>query len=265
MFARLSTLRSGVSWPLSRALPVDAEGVRVLCYHSISDMPDAGILTPYVVPVAQFEHHLDALLADGCVFISPDQFVDYVCHAAGVPPRSILLTFDDGYEDLEENVLPILKARSIPALAFVVTARLGQSNLWDVAAGAPEIRLLGVDGLRRIVAGGIEIGAHTRTHPSLRSLDGAALRDELAGSILDLEGLGFRPLGVFAYPYGALDSRVVSAVKSAGIRLAFTIKSGIARAGRDPFRIPRTIVVRSDDTPQLRARILAASQRTTNA
>ena len=235
----------------SRAAPK----VTVLCYHGIQPLAEPGGLAPFLVSPENFESQLDTLLAAGYSFIGPADFLAFHRGQKIFPPKTILLTFDDGFADLESFVLPRLLARNLPAIAFVVTERLGQTNLWDVERGAPAVPLLDVEGLRRIAAQGMAIAAHTRTHPRLRGLDDEALDAEIAGSENDLQRLGFPTLGLFAYPFGANDRRVRNGAKRSGMAIGFTIKAGSARARGNAFSVPRIMVAGTDDAATLMRRI----------
>jgi peptidoglycan/xylan/chitin deacetylase (PgdA/CDA1 family) len=165
-----------------------------------------------------------------------------------VPCKAVLLTFDDCSIDLVTAALPELQARNASALAFVVTGRIGGTNDWDahLGAGAGAVALVDEGGLEVLRRGGIVFGAHSRTHPNLRTLADDALDREVRGSREELHALGSGRRDSFAYPYGEHDARVTEAVASAGFDAAFTIDPGLAGPHVDPFRIPRLEIFRGD-------------------
>jgi peptidoglycan/xylan/chitin deacetylase (PgdA/CDA1 family)/GT2 family glycosyltransferase len=220
--------------------------VRVLTYHAIQDLGKAPIIAPYGVPPDVFRRQLDTLLRSGFQFISGEEFLYFLRDGGGLPSRSILLTFDDGYEELLEVVLPLLKERKIPAVVFAVSDRVGGTNQWDEAIGGPRLRLLDNIGLRELVRGGVEIGAHSRTHRTLTRLPREALTEEIAGSVADLESAGFDRPRMFAYPEGEHNETTQRAVREAGILAAFTVKAGLVRPSHDAYCIPRIEVMRGD-------------------
>jgi peptidoglycan/xylan/chitin deacetylase (PgdA/CDA1 family) len=220
--------------------------LRVLAYHAIAETAGAGAFAPYGVRPEEFRRQMVALQRAGYRFVSAEEVVHFLRGAGGLPRRPVLLTFDDCYTSVLEHALPILEARGIPAMAFAVTARLGSTNDWARGPGAPAMPLLDADGLRRLARAGVEIGAHSRAHRSLPSLDAEALVDEVVGSCDDLRRMGFPPARFFAYPYGEADARVGAAVRAAGCEGAFTVEPGLARPGVDRFRIPRVEILRSD-------------------
>ena len=79
--------------------------------------------------------------------------------------------------------------------------------------------------LKAMVAGGMTIGSHTRSHPYLTSLGQQSAWDEIAGAKVILEADGFN-IDTFAYPYGAYNARVVDMVRQAGFRTARTVDAG---------------------------------------
>ena len=107
-------------------------------------------------------------------------------------------------------------------------------------------RWMSVDELRELSASdGIDIGAHTITHPFLATLDADDQWQEIEGSRQTLEGLLDRPTSLFSYPYGgpdALNEVTTGLVRKAGYTVACTATGGIARPDCDPLRIPRNVV-----------------------
>jgi peptidoglycan/xylan/chitin deacetylase (PgdA/CDA1 family)/GT2 family glycosyltransferase len=220
--------------------------LRVLAYHAIADTGGAGRFAPYGVPPEEFRRQVTALQRAGYQFVSADEVVHFVRGSGGLPRRPVLITFDDCYASVVEHALPILEERGIPAVAFAVTRRLGGVSDWSRAPGVPRLPLLDANDLRRLARAGVEIGAHSRTHPRLPRVSASELVDEVAGSCADLEGMGLGPVRLFAYPHGESDERVEGAVERAGCQIAFTSAPGRVRPGVDPYRLPRIEILRGD-------------------
>jgi glycosyltransferase involved in cell wall biosynthesis len=233
--------------------------VRVLAYHAIRDLKGAPVLESYGIPPAQFRKQLKALLRCGFHFIDAGQFLDFLSHGAPLPNRAVLLTFDDCYDDLLEFALPILKDLDIPAVAFAVSSRLGQTNDWDSAKDAPSIKLLDVNGISALARNGIELGGHSRTHPMLSQLVPDEVDAEVAGCIEDLKRAGLQSPRMFAYPFGDWSPVVRKAVRLAGIQAAFTVKPGEVRRGQDPFALPRIEILREDNGWRFLWKVLTAA------
>jgi peptidoglycan/xylan/chitin deacetylase (PgdA/CDA1 family) len=219
--------------------------VRVLCYHSISEVGE-GALRDYGVRPSDFRRQIRLLEMTGFRFIGASDFLRYLRAEDEPTTRTVLLTFDDCYQDLVDAALPILEERRIPAVAFAVSGLVGLTNAWDEDVGAPSLRLAGAEGLRRLQAAGVVIGSHSRTHTLLTRAWGQRLADEVAGSVADLEELGLRGPLLLAYPHGESDEAVERMAAEAGYRAAFTVTPGLVHPGDNPFRIARLEVLRGD-------------------
>jgi glycosyltransferase involved in cell wall biosynthesis/peptidoglycan/xylan/chitin deacetylase (PgdA/CDA1 family) len=223
-----------------------ARPLRVLCYHSISDLADDPILKNYGVPPDQFRQHLDMLNRFGFHFIDASEFLQFLQGKAGLPRRPVLLTFDDCYQDTLDSALPILKERGIPAIAFAVSQRLGSTNDWDKSIGASQLPLLDAEGLRELVKGGVAIGSHSRTHPMLNRIEIEQLSSEISGSVADLKAIGLSQPLLLAYPHGEYDDNVKLAAQEADIQAAFTVERGLVKLEPDPYQLPRIEILRGD-------------------
>jgi glycosyltransferase involved in cell wall biosynthesis/peptidoglycan/xylan/chitin deacetylase (PgdA/CDA1 family) len=235
------------------------DSVRVLAYHAIRDLRGDPVMAPYGMPGRQFRSQMRVLQRLGFHFISADQFLRFLEGSGQLPPRPVLLTFDDCYDDLLETAMPILEQFGISAVAFAVSGLLGASNLWDQPRGARVLRLLDRLGLERLARNGVEIGAHSRTHRPLKQAGPAELAEEVAGSVEELGQQGIDRPRTFAYPYGSWDFAARRAVREAGLRAAFTVDSGFARQGQDPYLIPRIQILRQDTGLRFLWKVLTAA------
>ncbi|HEX6788614.1 MAG TPA: polysaccharide deacetylase family protein [Gaiellaceae bacterium] len=223
-----------------RALRAPIAGV--LAYHAISDLSANRRLAPYGVAPAAFARQLDDLVADGWSFVALERFLDAVSGGEPLPPRSLLLTFDDAYVDLLTAACPILAERGIPAVAFAVTSQIGGTNVWR-RDDAIELPLLDAEGLRAVVEHGVVIGSHGATHRPLVDVPQGELADELEGSANALASIGLPRPAVFSYPHGEWSPAVAAAVAQAGYRAAFTVAGGGVRRLADRYALPRIEVL----------------------
>lgn len=222
--------------------------VRVLCYHAVSDLSGSGRLAPYGVPADMLARQLRLLSRAGFRFVTQAEVLRAVRGEPGVPRRAVLVTFDDCYHDLLDEGVPVLhSAARVPAVAYAVADRLGATNDWEAMVGAPELRLLDVDGLRALRAAGLSIGVHGATHRPLTAISGQpdVLGRETAGATTALRQLELDP-HTFAYPHGEHDAAARAAIATTGLEAAFTVEPGLVRPGADPFRLPRVEVLRQD-------------------
>jgi peptidoglycan/xylan/chitin deacetylase (PgdA/CDA1 family) len=233
----------------------------VLTYHAIADLGDDPVLGSFSVPPGLFARQLDRLLRTGHRFIDGDQLRGVLAGESRLPRKPLLLTFDDCYRDLLDVALPLLRARGIPAIAFAVAGQVGGSNVWDQARGGERLELLDAAGLRTLAAHGVEIGAHGLTHRPLVDVPAGELTSEVVGSLDALEALGLPRPRWFAYPYGACNFRVFSAVVEAGLLGAFLVRPAVLDPHEGHFLLPRIVVFRSDGEWGVRWKLEAALLR----
>jgi peptidoglycan/xylan/chitin deacetylase (PgdA/CDA1 family)/GT2 family glycosyltransferase len=221
-----------------------ARRLAVLMYHHVGPAVPGTYPDLTVTPEA-FERQIARLASRGYVTISPADYVRVRRGAATLPPRAVMVTFDDGYADLVQYALPVLAKHRYGAVVFVVTGELSGTNSWDEVRGSATHRLLGPDDILAWRRLGIDFGGHSRTHASLPDLDDARLAAEVAGCRGDLRTLtGVDPVA-FAYPYGDLDDRVVATAEQE-FALAFTTDEGLNGLGTDARRLRRTMVMPRD-------------------
>lgn len=211
----------------------------VLCYHSVSDEWEH----PLAVSPRAFERQLSSLLRRRFRPVEASQLL-------GGPRRTLHVTFDDAYADIEE-ALRVLERLGIPASVFVATSFADEGRPLDVpelaeqAAANPErLATMTWDGLRDATERGVTIGSHTVSHAHLTSLSDSELARELAESRARIEDELGHPCTLFAYPYGEHDRRVQAAVRRAGYEAAFALSTGASRRNR--FALPRIDLYRKD-------------------
>lgn len=169
-------------------------------------------------------------------------------------PSSVVLTFDDAFEDFYSHAYPILEHFGQTATVFVVWDRIGQTNLWDGHLHVRQRRLMTAGQIREMHRLGITIGSHSLTHACLPDLSTKELRREVAESKLRLEDLLGAEVSSFAYPGGRVDPRVRAAVAEAGYRVAMAVGQGLAWWG-DPLLFPRINVSAKDNLAGFAAKV----------
>jgi len=162
---------------------------------------------------------------------------------AGLPERPVVLTFDDGYADFHSEALPLLDRYGCTATVFVTTGWLADAGRH--AAGRPLDRMLTWSQVAEVAAAGIEVGAHSHSHPQLDQLPGGTLDRELRDSKALLEDRLAREVASLCYPYGYSSARVRTAARAAGYRHACAVANTVADTRSDPFALPRLTVRRS--------------------
>lgn len=235
--------------------PIDGDSVRVLCWHSIADLSSDPLLRDYGVPPATFRSQIEALREARWAFLDGDEFLRFVRSRAKVPRRSVLLTFDDGFADLATEVQPVLDGQRAGAVAFVVSSWVEDPKRWEREQRPPIRPLADRDVLLRLAGAGVEVGAHSRSHPRLTRTEPAAVEDEVAGSRGDLTAMGFPEPRLFAYPYGDHDGRIRDAVRRAGFDAAFTTAPTTARRRGGAYTVPRIEILPGDTGLRLRLKV----------
>jgi GT2 family glycosyltransferase/peptidoglycan/xylan/chitin deacetylase (PgdA/CDA1 family) len=200
----------------------DIAGVsrQALMFHSISE-PQRPDEDSYYIRAGRFHRLMHWL-----------QLTGYKSADAGgwlreeTPPDHVLLTFDDAYDDLFDELLPDVIRFHLKPLIFVVADRVGATNLWDSERGLRSRKVMTLAQLREMQGHGVEFGSHTLTHPWLPGLPDADLQREVGDSKHRLEDMIGREVTCFAYPYGGVDRRVRAAVADAGYSFAFSTIPG---------------------------------------
>ena len=189
-------------------------GAFVFAYHDVRPGPPA---TPYDVTPDLLAKHIRWARGWGVRFVPLAELVDRL--AAGSPVAGLAaITFDDALGGVHDHAAGVLAEMDAPATVFVVSARLGLARPpWWEEAG----RTVTPSELDALVAAGVTIGSHTRTHATLPVLDDAALDDELRGSRADLKQRAGAPVDLLAYPDGHHDGQ----------------RPGRGRGGRLPGRV----------------------------
>ena len=218
--------------------------VLVLCYHAVSERFPASLS---VSPDA-FRDQLGMLVRRG---YRGETFSS----AIGRPPdgRVLAVTFDDAYRSVVRRALPILAEYGLPATVFVPTAYIGVDgpmhwpgiDRWHGTPHEAELVPCSWPELEQLVEAGWEVGSHTRTHPRLPELPDGELMTELSESRRECEERLGIPCRSVAYPYGAVDRRVVDAVAAAGYSFAAELP-GSFRGPPVPLRWPRVGIYHRD-------------------
>ena len=163
-----------------------------------------------------------------------------------LPPRAVVLTFDDGYRNFREHAFPILRQFGFPATVYLVSGLLGGRAEWLDVDG-PKPALMDETEIRELHREGVRFGSHGVTHPRLSRLDETAAREEILASRRMLEDLLGEPVDHFCYPYGDYDDGVRRLVQSAGYRSALTCIRGAANEAENPLEIPRKAISYGDN------------------
>jgi peptidoglycan/xylan/chitin deacetylase (PgdA/CDA1 family) len=220
--------------------------VPILEFHVIADpspgAPNQGL---YDAP-STFRAQISWLVAHGYHGVTLDA-VFRSWRSSGwlaLPQNPVVLSFDDGYPEDVDVAMPVLREKHWPAVLNLQVGNLVPGRV------------------RRLMAAGWEIDAHTFTHPDLTSVSEVRLRREISGSRRWIQSVFGVPADFFAYPYGRYDARVVAEVSRAGYRGAETQDPGDASGVDRPYRLPRIEITRDDGVAGLVQKLDYAKTRT---
>lgn len=228
--------------------------VVILMYHII-DTPQAAIEQKYCCLPERFAQQMRWLRGSGRRLVSLDELADHMDRQTPLEDGTVAVTFDDGFDVTVRNAVPVLAKFGVPATMFLLSDRFGASNDWMEGRGFPRRPILSDAAARDLLAAGVAVGSHTRTHPRLPEIEGEQIDDEIRGSKVSLEDRMGRAVDHFAYPYGRYDERARQAVQRAGYRTACSTRSGFNRLGEDRFTLRRIEVFGSDSLAAFRRKL----------
>ncbi len=199
--------------------------VPILMYHYIRDYQnvDDPLGIQLSVSPATLDEQLSTLKTAGFETISLEEFA-----AGKFKPKSIVLTFDDGYSDHYTAALPILRRYDFTATFFIVSGFIGRTGYMS----APQIQQLKLAGM--------EIGGHTVTHLNLANASYEKAINEISTSMLSRDP-------VFAYPSGKYNPETLDIVSGLGIKAAVTTNLGVATENSSRYELPRIRVKERTD------------------
>lgn len=213
--------------------------VPILMYHNVRPIDFAttnAFVSSLTLPPSEFDKQLLYLRERGFSTISMLDLSQHLRGLRSLPPRPIVLTFDDGFENNHQYAFTLLKSRGFTGTFYVITGLVGRTEymVWSQVAD--------------LARGGMEIGSHTINHPDLAHTPAAALERELVQSRRTLEEVTGRAVTTLSYPSGAYNEQVVAAARQAGYASAVTTRNGGVQSGARPLEMTR---VRIQGTEQI--------------
>lgn len=200
--------------------------VPILEYHVLG-RPKTEVPYPELyVPRADFRKQMDWLDRQGYEAVTLERVEDAWYRGGALPPKPIVISFDDGYRPQYTFALPQLRDHGWPGL---LNLKADGSDLYE-------------SNVKAMLKAGWELAAHTINHSDLTTLEGAALEEEVAGSRKILQREYGVPVKNFCYPAGRFDETVIAAVKAAGYQGATTEIPGFATRSH-PYELARIEVL----------------------
>ena len=224
-------------------------GVPILMYHAIG-LPHepAG---PFVIPAERFSRQMDWLKKMGYHPIPLTQFLDCQQNFRLLPPRCVVITFDDGYADNYTHAYPILRHYNIPVTIFLVSSYMGLTNGWDQNGQLSGRPLMSCAQIQELISQGVHVGAHSCTHPELTAVSSAQAEEEIIGSRQQLESKLGVSIDFFAFPYGKYDPSILAIMQRANFLAGCTIETGLNTLITPSSRLRRTEIQGTDSLARL--------------
>jgi peptidoglycan/xylan/chitin deacetylase (PgdA/CDA1 family) len=223
------------------------EGLPILMYHKVGNPPADSKLKKLWVSVPMFRKQMTYLKDNGYHPITFYDLYDFWDGKKALPPRPILITFDDGYQNNFTEAFPVLKELGFPATLFVVVQTVGWDNSWHDPKTETRIPMISWDQLKELRAAGWEIGSHTMNHHHLPSIQKKEVAIEMEKSRRVIGEFLNEVPPTFAYPYGAGEDVpfIREQAKAAGYRVAVGVHAGkwnVEEMKQSPFNLPRVFV-----------------------
>ena len=189
--------------------------VPVLCFHHIRE-PKPGeseTFKSYSVTPAQFAQLMKALKDSGYQSILPDQLYNYLVHNGPLPPKPIVLSFDDTDEEQFTIAAPEMKKNGFKGVFFVMTVPIGKPNYMTK------------EQIKELSDQGNAVESHTWDHHMVTKYKGNDWNIQFIKPRKTIEDITGKPANYFAYPYGLWNEAAFPELKKAGFRMAFSLST----------------------------------------
>jgi peptidoglycan/xylan/chitin deacetylase (PgdA/CDA1 family) len=155
------------------------------------------------------------------------------------PPKSVAITFDDGFKNFYQTAFPLLKQFNFNTTVFLVPGYCGKNNQWPGQPNIiPSLELLNWDEMKEMADHGIEFGAHTMSHQNLSSLSTYKAVHEIVYSKSLIEKNLCKKVTFFAYPYGEVNEHIKAVVMDHYLGACSTLM-GFVSVESDIYQLPR--------------------------
>lgn len=231
--------------PATRTSSIAPRDSRViaLTYHHLVLTADPLQPNPMALPVSEFAWQMGYLHQNGFQSITLHQLQAFLQGELDLPEKSVLITFDDGYESNYLYAAPIMARYQMHGVIFLI----GQPILTNPVTGLPALpHLTGLQLQRLHRSGYWEFGYHTYNHhyqvngkSVLLSLTAQELQQDLQNFRKLMSSLQLPPCRAVAYPYGQYNRTVLEEVERQGYTLGFTVTPGGIRPGQNPLLLSR--------------------------
>lgn len=205
----------------------------ILMYHSIGDSK-----VFFNVKRAEFETQMKFLKENNYNVVSAEKLLEYL-NKKDIPSKTVVITFDDGYQDNFLNAWPILKKYNFPATIFLATGNVGS----DFMIRGEVMRFLNWNEMSEMEASGlIDIEPHTETHQKLNKLTTEETFAEINVSKKMIEEKLNKKCHFFSYPFGIYNDNIIKILKDFSFRAGLSIDKGRIDFKTDKFILRRNSI-----------------------
>lgn len=213
----------------------------VITFHSVNPNISQKSSVIYIRP-EDFEE-LIIIFKNQYNVISLTKLVEKITQKDELDPRTIVITFDDGYLDNYEYAAPILKKYNLPACFFITSGFINTNKNYEWNHDYKnKIFNMNWRQVKELNQEGFEIGSHTVNHVNLGQIDLKTAKNELEKSKNQIEDQLGKEVNLFAYPFGGknnINEKVRDIVKNVGYKCCCSAFGGKVTRETNPFRIER--------------------------
>jgi peptidoglycan/xylan/chitin deacetylase (PgdA/CDA1 family) len=213
----------------------------ILMYHSIGTTTTRKFRA-FAMDPAEFAEQMAYLDDQGYQPVTARDAAERQASGTSLPERPVVLTFDDAYEDFYTAALPVLRKHRFASTLFVPTGCVGMTAWFNAFMGGEDHPIMSWPALCDTLTEGVEIAAHSHTHPHLDLVPEDVARDEVSRSRGLLEDHLGVPAEGFAYPFGYWNRAARAAVADGGLRYGVAVADLRMSPGDDMFTLPRLTV-----------------------
>ncbi len=180
----------------------------ILMYHSIAETPERFAVTP-----EDFKWQMNYLHKHRYHVVSLDDLVKQLENGQPVKDKTVVLTFDDGYEDNYLTAFSVLQKYNFPATVFLVTGWIGNKDYTN--RRGVKLPILDWEQIGKMHDSGlIDFQPHTVSHPMLSEVPLEKIRTEMEQSKKEIEERLNKKCRLFAYPWGVYNHRVADTART---------------------------------------------------
>jgi peptidoglycan/xylan/chitin deacetylase (PgdA/CDA1 family) len=242
-----STAGESLTAPVEMSFATGGAGVPIpiLMYHALLELDADATSTQleWTTSPQNFAAQMDYLAQAGYTAIGFDDLLAYLDQAEPLPPRPVIITFDDGHYTFSAEAWPVLRAHDFQVTLFVLAD-------YTVYPG-----YLSWEQITELAAEGVVIGSHGLDHTALTKVDADEVLRQVSSSKTLIEEHVDRPVVLFSYPYGAYSDTVIGILAQAGYRAACTINPSFYQHRSDPYRLSRIHPTYNDTLEDFAARL----------